>query len=661
MRPKYISDPAALTGDLYCTNVNAENNGRPEHGTSDPGNAMNSQAAAEARVEAKPAFKPVNFAPVSVERTNNLDGSILLRSRAKLPAFDPSLANLFRRAVEKAPTQFYLAERAGDGWRKMTYEEARKTVDSIASALLERGLSAERPVMILSGNAIDHALMTLACETAAIPVAPISVAYSLQSADLAKIRHISELLNPGLVYVADTGPFAKALGVLKNVEIVASSNSAKLENVTSFDQLARTTPGAALEKAVASIGADTIAKILFTSGSTNLPKGVVSTHGMLTANQEMIVSVWPYLKESPLTLCDWLPWNHTFGGSFCFNLVQRLTGTFYIDGGKPAPGLAEITVKNITEVSPSTYFNVPAGYSAILPHLERDDALAKKFFARLQMIFYAGASLPQDLWERLENLSLKTTGARVPMTTAWGTTETSPLSLMQHFFAGGPGVIGVPCPGVEIKLVPSGNKLEIRARGPNVTGGYWKRDDQTKASFDEEGFYKPGDAVRFADPNDPDKGLVFDGRLAEDFKLTSGTWVQVGMLRVAAIAACSPVVQDMVICGEGREHIGILAWLNAAGAARIAGVEPTAPLAELSQHPKVREHVAAALKKWNAAQTGLSTKIARAILLPDVPSIDANEITDKGYINQRAALERRAAEVDRLFAAAPDSAVIVAI
>jgi feruloyl-CoA synthase len=609
---------------------------------------------------AKPPFRAVNFAPVAVDRTDRPDGSVILRARAALPAYDPSLAALFRRAVEKAPSQLYLAERVGDGWRKVTYEEARQLVDSIAAALLERGLSAERPVVILSGNAVDHGLLTIACEHAGIPVAPISVAYSLQSADLAKIKYITALLNPGLVYAADTGPFAKALAIAgANAEIVASKNSANLDNVTPFDQLAQTKPTAALERAVSSITKDTIAKFLFTSGSTNLPKGVVSTHGMLTANQEMIVSSWPYLEESPLVLCDWLPWNHTFGGSFCFNLAQRLAGTMYIDGGKPAPGLAEITVKNITEVSPTTYFNVPAGYSAILPQLEKDADLAKKFFARLQMIFYAGASLPNDLWERLENLAIETTGARVPMTTAWGTTETSPLSLMQHFYAEGPGAIGVPCLGVETKLVPSGNKLEIRVRGPNVTRfGYWKREDQTKANFDEDGFYKSGDAVRFADPADPDKGLIFDGRLAEDFKLTSGTWVQVGTLRVALIAACSPAVQDLVICGEGREHIGVLAWLNAAGAAKVAGVEPSTPLAELAQHPKVIEHITGALKKWNAAQSGLSTKVARAILLPDTPSIDANEITDKGYINQRAALERRELEVDRLFAKTPDAPVI---
>lgn len=606
------------------------------------------------------ATSPVSLAQVQLDRSIDDAGRVRLRPKVKLPDYDPSLARLFRRAVEQAPAKVFLAERKGDAWRKITYEEARGNVDAIASALIERGLSAERPVVILSGNSIDHGLLTIACETAAIPVAPISVAYSLQSTDLAKIKYIAQLLRPGLVYVADTGPFAKALAIFdSSVEIAASANSANLENVTSFSKLANTAPSATLEKAAASITKDTIAKFLFTSGSTNLPKAVISTHGMLMANQEQIVLVWPYLTEGPLVLCDWLPWNHTFGGSFCFNLAQRTAGTFYIDGGKPAPGLIESTVRNVTEVAPTTYFNVPAGYGAILPYLEKDRDLARKFFSRLQMLFYAGASLPKDLWERLETLSAETTGSKIAMTTAWGTTETAPLSVMQHFLTDGPGVIGVPCPGVEVKLEPSGNKYEIRVRGPNVTPGYWRNENQTKLMFDEDGFYKSGDAVRFADPDDASKGLIFDGRLAEDFKLTSGTWVQVGSLRVAAIAACSPVIQDFVICGEGQEKIGVLAWLNAAGCAKVTGLEVSKPLAEFAKNPEVIGHVRRALAAWNAAQTGLSTKIARVILLEDTPSIDANEITDKGYINQRAALELRAREVARLFKPNADAGVIV--
>jgi feruloyl-CoA synthase len=303
------------------------------------------------------------------------------------------------------------------------------------------------------------------------------------------------------------------------------------------------------------------------------------------------------------------------------------------------------------------YFNVPAGYAALLPFLERDEALARSFFAKLRLIFYAGAALPQDLWERLETVSQRATGERVPMTSSWGTTETSPLSTAAHFIIDHAGPIGVPVPGVELKLVPATDKLEVRVRGPNVTPGYWKRPELTRAAFDEEGFYKPGDAVRFADPSDPAKGIVFDGRLAEDFKLATGTWVAVGVVRVGVLAAASPALQDTIIAGENRESIGMLAWLNAAGCCNLIGCE--APLAELARHPGLREHVRRAIARWNADHSGSSQKIARVLLLPDTPSIDANEITDKGYINQRLALERRKADVERLFAAAPDADVLV--
>jgi feruloyl-CoA synthase len=588
------------------------------------------------------------------------DGSLRCRSSETLAPHHPSLARLFHAAVERKPEGLFLAERpAGGAWRKLTYATARQIVDALAQGLLERGLSAERPIMILSGNSIDHALLTLAGHTAGIPVAPISVAYSLQSQDHAKLKHIAELLDPGLIYVADTGPFAKALAALDltKAELVASRNGASLDGVTALEEMAQSRPGAALDKAIASIGAETIAKVLFTSGSTGLPKGVINTHGMLTANQQQLAQIWPFLDEAPLVLLDWLPWNHTFGANHNFNLVLRHAGTLFIDGGRPVPALISETVRNLSEVSPTIYFNVPAGYAALLPFLEGDEALARSFFAKLRLIFYAGAALPQDLWERLEAVALRTTGERVPMTSSWGTTETSPLSTAAHFMIERAGPIGVPVPGVELKLVPTGDKLEVRVRGPNVTPGYWKRPDLTRAAFDAEGFYQPGDAVCFADPAEPANGIVFDGRLAEDFKLTTGTWVAVGVLRVGVLAAASPALQDAVIAGENRAAIGMLAWLNAAGCGKLAGCD--APLAELARHPAVREHVAGAIRQWNAGHPGSSERIARVLLLPDMPSIDANEITDKGYINQRLALARRKADVERLFATVPDPDVIV--
>jgi feruloyl-CoA synthase len=380
---------------------------------------------------------------------------------------------------------------------------------------------------------------------------------------------------------------------------------------------------------------------------------------MMTANQQQVLQAWPFVAEQPLTLLDWLPWNHTFGGNHDLNLVIRHAGTLYIDAGRPMPALIGETVKNLAEVKPTIYLNVPAGYAALLPFLEKDNQLARNFFSELRLIFYAGASLPQDLWERLEALSIRTIGARVPMASSWGTTETAPMALAAQSLAERAGVIGTPAPGVEMKLVPNEGKLECRLKGPNITPGYWKRPDLTAAAFDEEGFYKPGDAVRFDDPTDPSKGFVFDGRLAEDFKLTTGTWVTVGMLRVAALAAASPALQDMIVAGHDREFVGLLAWPNPAGCKHLIGADAPEALADLAAHPAIREHVKRALTEFNARQTGRSQRIGRVLLLQDAPSIDANEITDKGYINQRLALARRAAKVERLFAPSPGPEVIV--
>jgi feruloyl-CoA synthase len=623
---------------------------------------MSLSASAVERPTGIPPIRPIAYGTPDIACERGADGVIRLTSRTPLAPFDPSLASMFRAAVEAAPTRVFLAERTdGGAWRGLRYEEARRSVDAIAAALIERGLSAARPVMILSGNAIDHALLMLAGYTASIPVAPVSVAYSLQSQDHLKLRHIAELLEPGLVYVANTAPFAKALADLdlSRCEIVASRNGANLDRVTPFAALTQGAAGAAVESAAAAIAADTVAKILFTSGSTGLPKGVVNTHGMLTANQQQILQVWPFVTEEPLVLVDWLPWNHTFGGNHNFNLVLRHAGTLYIDAGKPVPGLIEQTVQNLADISPTIFFNVPAGFAALLPFLERDPALARVFFARLRLVFYAGAALPQDLWERLEAVSARATGERIPMTSSWGMTETAPMATMAHFLIDRAGPIGVPAPGVEIKLVPSAAKLEVRVRGPNVTPGYWKRPDLTEAAFDEEGFYRPGDAVRLSDPADPTRGIVFDGRLAEDFKLTTGTWVHVGALRVGVLAATTPALQDAIVAGENRDCIGLLAWLNVAGCRTLIGEGAPQDLTQLAGHPAVREHVRAALARWNAAHGGVSQHVARVLLLADPPSIDANEITDKGYINQRLALERRRADVEQLFASPPDPAVIM--
>lgn len=609
--------------------------------------------------------RPISYAPVALISEKRADGSLVLRARAALQSYNPNLGQIFRASAAAQPDRPFIAERVGEDWRTLTYADTRRQVDAIAAALIKRGLSPQRPIMILSGNAIDHALLMLAGYTAGVPVAPISVAYSLQSKDHTRLKHIFSVLTPGIVYVDDTAPFAGALNSLNlnGVEIVASSNGSGSQGVTLFAELTANEPGTAVEEALSRTDAATIAKFLFTSGSTGLPKGVVNTHGMLGANQQQLVQIWPFLAEQPLVLVDWLPWNHTFGANHNFNLVIRHAGTLYIDGGKPTPALVAETLRNLREVSPTVYFNVPAGYAALLPHLEEDAILARTFFAKLRMIFYAGAALPQDLWTRLDALAVRTVGERIPMTSSWGTTETAPLATAAHFLIDRAGAVGVPVPGVEVKLVPSGSKLEVRVRGPNITPGYWKAPDLTAAAFDEEGFYKPGDAMRLIDPADHRQGMVFDGRISEDFKLTTGTWVHVGAVRTGALAAASPVIQDAIIAGENRAFIGMLVWLNIAGCQQLlqqqVGLQARLTNAECASHPRIREHVRAGIARWNAEHTMSSAKITRVLLLPDQPSIDANEITDKGYINQRFALEHRRDAVDLLFVEQPDPTVIV--
>src|SRR3989440_1135823 len=558
-------------------------------------------------------------ATVQVERKN---GNTYLRSPQKLAPYARCVTEWLVQWSDKAPERTFLAERKGEGWRKLSYRETYGAVRRIAQGLLDLELGPQRPVAILSDNSIDHALLALGAMHVGIPAAPISPAYSLMSKDFGRLKYIFELLQPGLVFAADPAKFQAALAAV----------GAKSASVA---EMLEVNPGSTQEREHAKVRPETIAKILFTSGSTGMPKGVINTHGMLCANQQQLAQAWPFVEDRPPVVVDWLPWNHTFGGSFNFNQILHNGGTLYIDAGKPVPGLVETTVKNLAEVSPTLYFNVPRGYDLLLPFLERDDRLRRNFFRDLDAIFYAAAALPQNLWDRIKALK-----PDVVMLSAWGSTETAPLATSVHFHMERPGVIGLPVAECELKLVPSAGKMEVRVRGPNVMPGYYKREDLTRAAFDEEGFYRIGDAVKFADADEPAKGIVFDGRVAEDFKLSTGTWVNAGAVRVKLIAAADPLIQDAVITGHDRDEIGALVFLSPA-----------------AKDADVRGRLRAALRKL--AQDGSSSMHPkRLMVMAEPPSIDANEITDKGYMNQRAVLERRAALVERLYSG--DESVISA-
>jgi feruloyl-CoA synthase len=608
----------------------------------------------------KPPFRPLRFAEAAVQVVDLPGGGHLLRSPQALQPYPRCLGDLLEKWARAAPQRTFLAERAPEGsWRQVTYGEALPAVRAIAQALLDRGLGARRPVLILSDNSLNFGLLLLGALHAGVPVAPVSPSYSLLSKDFARLKAVAELVHPGLVYAADGARFAPALAALgvAGERIVVDANPPP--GAATFGALLAARPGPAVDAAFAAVGPDTVAKILFTSGSTGMPKGVINTQRMLCSNMQALHQIWPFLAEKPPVLVDWTPWNHTFGGNFCFGMILFQGGTFHIDGGKPAPGLIEKTAANLSDVAPTVYLNVPRGYDMLLPFLERDAALRRNFFSRLDLIFYAGAALPQNLWARLEALSIRETGGRVAMISSWGSTETAPMATSAHYPCERSGVIGLPVPGTEIKLTPSGGKLELRVRGPNVTPGYWGRDDLTREAFDGEGFYRIGDAGRFADPADPAAGLEFDGRIAEDFKLTSGTWVHTGALRVRAIAAAAPVAQDAVVTGHDRAEVGLLIFPNPAGLRALCpDLPPDAPLAAAVARPEVRARIRDALRALAAEERGSSLRPTRALLLEEPPQVDGNEITDKGYINQRAVLTRRAALVERLYAEPPAPDVI---
>ena len=571
---------------------------------------------------------PLSLAPARAHLRPHPTGGHVLTSAHPLPTPVDHLLLLLQRWAEQAPDRVFLAERPTLGapdWRTVSFGASMDQVPRLAGGLRALGVSAERPLMLLSGNSIAQGLLLLAAMAAEAPASPVSPAYSLMSRDHAKLRDVAAQLTPGAIYVEDPAPFAAALDALAlDVPVIARRRVGRATH--GLDELLGAAPF------MGRPGPDMVAKILFTSGSTGRPKGVINTQRMLCSNQQAIATVWPFLAERPPVIVDWLPWSHTFGGNHNFHLVLHNGGTLYIDGGKPAPGRFDETVRNLAEVASTLHFNVPRGYGLLVDALEADDRLRDRFFSELDVLFYAAAALPQNLWDRLEALSLAARGERVHMLSAWGSTETAPMATTVHFPIDQAGVLGLPAPGTEIRLVPTDDdRLELRVRGPNVTPGYWRSPELTAAAFDDDGFFEMGDAGRLADPHDPAAGIVFAGRTAENFKLTSGTWVLVGSLRVDLVAACAPLVQDCVIAGHDRESLGLLVFPTPAGQA--AG----------------REALRAKLQAFNADNPMNSRRIARALLLDTPPDIDAGEITDKGYLNQRAVLANRAEAVATLF------------
>jgi feruloyl-CoA synthase len=595
---------------------------------------------------------------VTVERRDG--GTIYLRPKIALGDYPVRLTDRLHHWARLEPNRIFMAERAAGGWRQITYAQLLDSSRRIASALLARNLSAERPIVILSGNSIDHALVAFGALYAGIPFCPVSPAYSLVSKDYGKLGFLMKLLTPGLVFADDANKFADALrgNVSEETEILAAHGTVSGRDVTMLGNLLATPEHPGLDAAHDAIGPNTIAKFLLTSGSTGNPKAVINTQRMICANQVMLRETLAFLKDEPPVIVDWLPWNHTFGGNHNIGLTLFNGGSMYLDEGKPMPGGIEETVRNLREVSPTVYFNVPKGYESLLPYLRDDKALRAKFFHRLHAMFFSGAALSPFVWNSLDELAVQETGFRVPMLTGLGATETAPFFMSVRPATSRSGHVGLPVSGNDAKLIPNNGKLEVRAKGPNVTPGYWRQPDLTAAAFDEEGFYKFGDALKSVDPNDFNAGFDFDGRIAEDFKLASGTWVSVGPLRARFVAACAPMVRDVVIAGINRDEVSALVILDLDGCRLINPALPPDDLAAAASDPAIRQALRERLVKFLATSTGSSTRITRAVLIATPLSIDRGEVTDKGSINQRAVLDHRSGLIDELYSSTPAADVI---
>jgi feruloyl-CoA synthase len=586
-----------------------------------------------------------------VDRRPN--GVIYVRSPRPLGEYPARVTDRLEFWATEAPGRIFLAQRAPDGeWQTLTYAETLLRVRKLAQGLLHRGLSPSRPLIILSGNSIEHGLLALAAMYVGIPYAPIAPAYSLAVKEFKALSYVWQNFSPAMVFVDEGTRYTPALKAVAqpDTQIVFHRFRPGGLRSISLEELESAEPSPAVDEANRRIGPDSIAKILYTSGSTGLPKGVITTHRMLCSNQQMLRQMMPSLADEPPVLCDWLPWNHTFGGSHNFGIALHNGGSLYIDAGKPTPDLFGETIRNLREIAPTAYFNVPKAYEMLIGHLRNEPALSKTFFSRLNLLFFAAAGLSQHIWDALQDLAFETCGEEILVVTGLGATESSPYALSTGIEGASSGCLGLPVPGVELKLVPVEEKIEARLRGPSITPGFWRRPELTAAAFDEENYYRLGDAVKFLDPQNPLKGFVFDGRLNEDFKMSSGTWVRVGPLRMRLLAHFGILVQDVVIAGPDREFTAALFFPALETCRKLCSdLSPDAPPVKVFARPEVREVFQERLDSFASASTGSSTRIERAILLDTPPSVEAQEITDKGSINQKTVLGNRSALVEDLY------------